>query len=82
MASDILSYNVVQDHEGISIKGYRGYTLGGSPYLLAGGGWSWRVRPCSFLLKNRFSETIPIAIGMKFLAATSCSLIQQPSLSV
>ena len=24
MASDILSYNVVQDHEGISIKGYRG----------------------------------------------------------
>ena len=23
MASDILSYNVVQDHEGISIKGYR-----------------------------------------------------------
>ena len=22
MASDILSYNVVQDHEGISIKGY------------------------------------------------------------
>ena len=24
VASDILSYNVVQDHEGISIKGYRG----------------------------------------------------------
>ena len=24
MASDILGYNVVQDHEGISIKGYRG----------------------------------------------------------
>ena len=24
MASDILSNNVVQDHEGISIKGYRG----------------------------------------------------------
>ena len=24
MASDILSYNVVQDHEGIPIKGYRG----------------------------------------------------------
>ena len=24
MASDILSYNVVQNHEGISIKGYRG----------------------------------------------------------
>ena len=23
-ASDILSYNVVQDHEGIPIKGYRG----------------------------------------------------------
>ena len=28
MASDILSYNVVQDHEGISInKGYRGLRL-------------------------------------------------------
>ena len=27
MASDILSYNVVQDHEGISIKGYRGLRI-------------------------------------------------------
>ena len=34
------------------------------------------------ILLYRFSETIPIAIGNKFLAATSCSLLQQrPSLS-
>ena len=32
------------------------------------------------ILICRFSETIPIAIG-KFLAATSCSYLQQPSLS-
>ena len=32
------------------------------------------------ILIYRFSETIPIAIG-KFLAATSCSYLQQPSLS-
>ena len=32
------------------------------------------------ILIYRFSETIPIAIG-KFLAATSCSCLQQPSLS-
>ena len=31
------------------------------------------------ILIYRFSETIPIAIG-KFLAATSCSYVQQPSL--
>ena len=33
------------------------------------------------ILICRFSETIPIAIGTKFLAATSCSYLQQPSLS-
>ena len=51
-------------------------TLGDSP-LVAGGGWSWRM---TMILICRFSETIPIAIG-KFLAATSCSYLQQPSLS-
>ena len=35
MASDILSYNVVQDHEGIPIKGYRGLTqTARGPHLL------------------------------------------------
>ena len=34
----------------------------------------------TMILIYRFSETIPIAIG-KFLAATSCSYLQQPSLS-
>ena len=33
------------------------------------------------LLPNRFLGTIPIAIGKFILAATSCSLILQPSLS-
>ena len=30
---------------------------------------------------HRFSESITIAIAVKFLAATCCSLLQQPSLS-
>ena len=43
MASDILSYNVVQDHEGISIKGYRGLRPQGDLIYsdLSVLGWFW-----------------------------------------